>query len=165
MAVTFGAFAALLPWLILESRRPVGSRPALHVPDGLLDLRHHPRVSALVVCTRSFAVTVARAMEPTPESVVAHWRNGFEVARERAVPAAVANVAPLAVVATVPEQVVTPDLPSVRPGATAARSRAYPRPHRHPRRRALGGTLRRAGEVGQPTTPRARRERAVVRAH
>jgi len=172
MVVGFGAFAALLPWLILESRRPVAARPALRVPEALLDLRHHPRMSALAVCTRSFAVTIARAMEPTPESVVAHWRIGFDAGREHAVAAPIVDVAPMPVVTVaaavapaVEEPAPTRGARVIRPAVAATPSRAHVRPHHRGGRKQLVDTLKRAGEVGHPTTPRARRERTVVRTH
>ena len=170
MVVAGGCFAALLPWLIHESRRAVDVRPVVHLPAALFDVGGHPRMCALAVCTRSFAVTVARAMEPTPAAAVTRWHASFAeglacACEHRSLVAG--DVAVIPQLAPLEHEPVL-DLPAepMRPRRTRPATVPSPertRRHRHPRDKQLTDALTRAGEVGHAAPP-SRRERTVARA-
>jgi len=87
VAMTVGllAFAALVPWLVHESRRPV----SWGVTAPHRDHTHHARLPSLVLAARCLAVTMARRMEPTPDSVVTHWQTALVAGRHDALTLAV----------------------------------------------------------------------------
>ena len=82
VAMTAGlvAFAALVPWLVHESRRPI----CWGVTARHRDHAHHARIPSLVLAARCLAVTMARRMEPTPDSAVTQWQTALAAGRHDA---------------------------------------------------------------------------------
>jgi hypothetical protein len=80
IAIAFIGLGVLVPWLVHESRRPVVWPVVATDPPRF----PHARLRALMISARGLSLSIARRMEPTPDSVVTHWQSSFAAGRSEA---------------------------------------------------------------------------------
>jgi hypothetical protein len=124
IAIAFGgalvAFAAALPWLVRESRRPlvVHAEPVARDPE-------HPVLSSLVICARSVLVSILpRHTTPDVTDAAELWRTSFAHGRRCAAHPRSEAFAPAVVVASTAE---AGERTRVRPPNRAQRARVKSR--------------------------------------